>query len=89
MNKNFRVKILSLTSLTILTLLHVASQKCYIDFIEFIFKRSPADKAGITLMHLAAVFDYRTRANKGRANYSKILILALRLSHKNHIKIVF
>ena len=29
---------------------------------------------------------YRTRANKGRAHYSKILVLALRLSHKKRIK---
>ena len=34
-------------------------------------------------------FNYRTRANKGCADYSKIIFLPLRLSHKNHIKIFF
>ena len=32
------------------------------------------------------VFDYRTNANKGRAYYSRILTLALRLSHLEHIR---
>ena len=32
---------------------------------------------------------YRTRANRGRAYYSKIIVLALRLSHKKHRKNVF
>ena len=32
---------------------------------------------------------YRTLANKGRAYYSKILVLALKLSHKKRIKFVF
>ena len=33
--------------------------------------------------------DYRTRAIKGRALYSKIIFLTLRLSHKKLIKNVF
>ena len=32
---------------------------------------------------------YRTRANKGRADYSKIIFSTLRLSHKKDIKNVF
>ena len=34
-------------------------------------------------------FNYRTRANKGRADYSKIIFSTLRLSHKKDIKNVF
>ena len=38
---------------------------------------------------VAGFYNYRTRANKGRADYSKIIFLALRLSYKKHIKSEF
>ena len=40
----------------------------------------------LNLQKMHCFVGYRTRANKGRADYSKIIFSAVRLSHKKDIK---
>ena len=42
-----------------------------------------------TFIEFTTVFDYRTRANKGRRHYSKIMFWTLKLSHENDKKNIF
>ena len=81
------------------------SQKSDITFFQwihlqtfiFIFNMAIATLLGMLTFYSQKVWKvfkkhckkYCTRANKGRANYSKIMFWGLKLSHKKHIEIDF